>query len=182
MLADNGSFSFYGTVPGTSPQAVIAGECQIADLAKTDVTGELLWLKPAQTPATGLHKGGVDTVLTANGSEYKYNRVDNSNVGVQNGNISVRIGGGDLVSDISQGGTAKASVFARNGTSLWGSAASASASFAWNSGRADDGWVATLRLPGRTVKGRGYYMPKSNSVWGTFPGTTVGGYFQITQP
>ena len=45
-------------------------------------------------------------------------------------------------------------------------------------------FTAKLILPGTTkaVTGNGLYLPKSNSAWGYFPGTTIGGRIQLTVP
>ena len=32
------------------------------------------------------------------------------------------------------------------------------------------------------LNGAGIYLPKSNSAWGYFPGTTLGGRIELTQP
>ena len=43
---------------------------------------------------------------------------------------------------------------------------------------------ARVKIPARagSVGAVGVYLPKSNSAWGFFPGTTVGGRIQLTQP
>ena len=45
-------------------------------------------------------------------------------------------------------------------------------------------FTATVTVPTITkpVKGRGLYLPKSNSTWGFFPGTTIGGRIELTVP
>lgn len=164
-ICDNGSFTFYGMVPGTSPRAAVSGECTLANLLQTDVTGELLWVKPVQSPATGLHRTGVDTVLTANGSAFI------AGSALPNGAVSVHLEGGNLASEINLSGTV-----------VPGRVSATGASFTWNMNPKAPAWIkATLTLPSRTnpVIGGGLYLPKSNRVWGWFPGTTVGGYFEI---
>ncbi len=164
-MSDNGSFTFYGMVAGTNPRAAVSGECTMANLSQTDVTGELLWVKPVQSPATGLHRTGVDTVLTANGSAFI------AGSALPNGAVSVHLAGGNLGSEIN-----------RSGTVVPGKASATGASFTWILNPKSPGWIkATLTLPGRTnpVIGGGLYLPKSNRVWGWFPGTTVGGYFEL---
>jgi hypothetical protein len=44
--------------------------------------------------------------------------------------------------------------------------------------------VVNVKDPARSKKviGSGIYLPKTNSAWGYFPGATVGGRIQLTQP
>jgi hypothetical protein len=63
--------------------------------------------------------------------------------------------------------------------------AAASALKTWTGVSAKAGrFSATVAVPGITkpVKGRGLYLPKTNSAWGFFPGTTVGGSIELTVP
>src|SRR5690606_8129452 len=70
-LRDNGTFPIYSVVTKAKPPAFVGGELVTADLAQTDVSGELFWVKFPQLPKVkGLHLDGVNTVLTANGSVY----------------------------------------------------------------------------------------------------------------
>ena len=67
-LTDSRTAAIYAPIASTNPKGTIAGEFAFADLTSSDLTGELVWSKPAQKKATGINHGGVDTVVTMNGS------------------------------------------------------------------------------------------------------------------
>ena len=45
-------------------------------------------------------------------------------------------------------------------------------------------FTVRVKIPAKAalVDATGVYLPKSNSAWGYFPGTTVGGRIELTQP
>ena len=166
-LADNGTFSIYSPVSLTSPTAYVGGEFNFANLAATDVTGELAWIKPAQ-PAAGLHQSGVSTTLTANGCVFAP------------GVSALPAGAGTLT--ISGGNLASSNSSARTITA--GKPTVNALVPAWTAFPLKGTFTAKIKTPAnpRTVTGSGIYLPKSNSAWGFFPGTTLGGRILLTQP
>ncbi len=72
-VRDDGTIAFYAVVRGgVNPPEIVGGELVFADLTATDFTGELAWAKPVQRPGVrGLHLGGVNTILTVNGCQFK---------------------------------------------------------------------------------------------------------------
>ena len=166
-VADNGTMVLFSPVMQTTPGAYIAGELNLANLTKTDITGELAWLKPAQT-AAGMHQSGVNTVLVANGCIYT--------PGVSilpNGAGTLRISGGNLAAT----STTAALITAGKPktTPIMGK---------WVAEPTKGTFTPTVRTPARPTgtSGTGIYLPKSNSAWGYFPGVTLGGRIELTQP
>lgn len=162
-LSDNGTIAFYTTeTRGVLSSGVLGGELVKADLTQTDVTGELSWWKPEQGPGSkGLHRAGVDTFLTANGSLYT-------------GQIPLN-GPGDLTVGGSNFETAVvSSVTVTAGTPLQ----PLGAVLAWDNVRPKFGqFRVKVAVPGivKPVFGNGLYLPKANRAWGYFPGTLIGG-------
>ena len=164
-LADNDSFAIYSVIASTSPKAVLGGEATIAGLIATDVTGEIAWFKPPQT--SGLHRSGVDTVLTANGCEYT------NGMALPNGLATLTVAGGNFPTPIST------AIIAANGQP---SAASVLVP-RWIVNASAGTFVPQVKnAANRRVNGAGIYLPKSNRAWGYFPGTTVGGRIELTVP
>jgi hypothetical protein len=168
-LADNGSFVIYALAATTKPAAIVGGEFITANLTSTDVTGELAWVKGTQT--RGLHAAGVDTTLTANGCIYT--PADT----LPGGSVTVTVSGGNLAAPLSMNTTATAGVPVP-------SVAFPSWKVVSIRGVSTGTFSARVKNPAntRTVGATGVYLPKSNSAWGYFPGTTVGGRIQLTQP
>lgn len=165
VLADNDSFIVYSVIAGTTPKAIVAGEFSKANLARTDVTGELEWELPKQT--TGLHEGGLFTILTGNGSDYTLSAVLPAGPG------TLSIAGGDLAAD-STGAT----------TVTAGKPTLTSLLKAWTVNKTAGTFTASIKDPDRAkaVAGAGIYLPKTNQAWGFFPGTTVGGSISLLTP
>ena len=165
-VADNGTFVIYSSVARTAPLAFVAGEFNLADLTATDITGEIVWKKPLQT-AVGLHASGVDTILTANGCLFA------TGDALPTGGVHLTIAGGNLPADSTVATTATAGrvVLPTPGVSSW--AALSNGTF-----------TAKITHPLFTapIVAKGIYMPKSNTAWGVFSGTTVGGRIEMTQP
>ncbi len=167
QLADNGSFEFYGFSFSTSPRAFLAGEGMFANLAATDLTAELVWLKPTQTTLTGVHRSGVDTVLVANGCAWTLGDA------LPDGAGTLTIGGGNFAND-----STTANVVIAGNPSLSTLVPS------WRVNLLKGSFTAIIKDPARpkSVRGSGVYLPKSNSAWGYFPGTTLGGRIELKQP
>jgi len=164
-LADNGTLPIYASVSRTNPYAYIAGELNLANLARTDITGEFAWSKPAQALA-GPHQGGLETVLTANGSIFLPTDV------LPTGAVTLKLIGGNQAADRTISTTANAGVPVPTtpGVSFW-------------LVKPNGGFTTKVqRTPLIKVGGSGVYLPKSNSAWGYFPGTTLGGRIELTQP
>ncbi len=169
-LRDNGTIAFYSQeIDGTNPRGFFGGELVTANLTKTDVTGEIAWRKPAQqTGALGNHLGGVNTILTANGSLFT-GTIPLAGAG------TLRLSGGNLAATQTNAVTIAAGIPPVPTGSLraWTAAAPATGRFA-----------AKVLIPGSAspVNGNGIYLPKSNSAWGFFRGRTVGGRIELTVP
>lgn len=168
-IRDNGTIAFYSAKSGSKPPAVFGGELVTANLATSDVTGELFLFKLPQAPGTkGLHLGGLDTVLTATGSLYE--KVLNLA-----GPGTLTLTGGNLAATQSGPVTVTANIPAVPTGALVG----------WSGGKASTGtFKAKVTVPGiaKPVTGSGVYLPKSRTAWGFFPGTTVGGSIELTVP
>ena len=161
QLADNETFVLYSVVARTSPAALAAGELTIADLATTDVTGELAWSLPPQT--TGLHRAGLETTLTASGSLYT-----TGDSTAMNGAGTLNVTGGNLASSSTAVTITAGKPTLGPVVTLW-KATTSTGLFA----------VKVKNTPG---VGGGIYLPKSQTAWGYFHGTTVGGRIELTQP
>ena len=163
-LTDNNSYALYTLVVRTTPKAIVTGEFILADLSATDVTGELSWLKLRQP--SGIHASGVDTILTANGCIYA------AGMPLPNGPGTLSLTGGNLPADI------VAPVDMSGGKPTPNSASVPKWSINPNTGR----FVVRVKNPARTrqMNGFGIYLPKSNSAWGYFPGSTLGGLIHLT--
>ncbi len=167
LLADNGSIVFYGSPLRTQPAALVVGELTLGDLAATDVTGELAWVKPAQVLSTSLYGWGVNTVLTANGCIYSVGAP------LPNGASTLTLAGGSLATDISTETIATA-----------GKPTPTLSLPSWKVQAERGTFIAMVKYSARlsAVRGTGLYLPKSHSAWGYFPGTMVGGRIVLTQP
>ncbi len=165
-VSDNGSINFYGRQSGTSPAGFIGGELILADLAKTDFTGEIEWNKPAQ--ASGLHRGGVNTVLVANGCEAT------GGLGIPDGAAVLKVSGGNLPSLVVRNTTVLNGIVAPDYFTLTG----------WTPQQSGLTFRATLKQPdaARFTLGTGLYFPKSQTALGFFPGTTLGGKIELRVP
>lgn len=170
-VTDNGKFAFFAVDKKSKPAAYYGGELTFANLTTTDLTGELVWVKPGQLPTVkGLHLLGEDTVLKANGCLFT------GLVPLISGNGTLNLTGGNLAAD--QSNTV---VIAATGIP----AVPTGALTAWTGVKQKTGlFSAKVTVPGVTkpVSGKGLYLPKSNRAWGFFPGLTVGGSIELTVP
>ena len=171
-LRDNATFVFYtAVVKGPKPPAFIGGELSLADLTSTDVTGELKWNKlPQFAGVKGLHLDGVDATLFANGCRF------DGTATLPAGNGTLSLGGGNITVETNAVIVSTAGVPAP---------AVGSALKTWTGVNKKVGkFKATVAVPNivKPVKGSGLYLPKTNSAWGFFPGTAVGGRIQLTVP
>lgn len=170
VLTDDDAFAFYDVQKkGAEPPGVFGGVLALADLERTDVSGDLVWSKPAQAAgAKGTHLGGVDTTLTARGSRY---------AGVLPFTAGypyplLRLSGGNLAA------TESALVATVSGIPP----APTGALQGWTGVKADTGvFIAKVLVPGipKPVIARGVYLPKYERAWGYFPGTTEGGRIEL---
>lgn len=169
-LRDNNTVALYTQEnDGTDPNGFLGGELTLANLTKTDLTGEITWTKPRQRGgAIGNHLRGVDTILTANGSLHT-GTIPISGAG------TLTLSGGNLAATQTTPVTVSAGVPTAPSGSLrtWTTVSPASGRFA-----------AKVIVPGISpaVEGSGIYLPKSNSAWGFFPGKVVGGRIKLTVP
>lgn len=170
-IQDNGTIGFYTPVAkGAKPPAFIGGELVPANLAATDITGELAWAKlPQLAKVKGLHLDGVDTTLNVNGSLYS------GEVALPSGAGTLVLSGGNLSPNESNPVTLEDGA----PTVPVGSLVS------WTGVNQRVGkFSAKITVPGITkpVRGSGIYLPKSNRAWGFFPGTTAGGRIELVGP
>lgn len=171
LLNDNDSFTFFVVPSGIiNRRGVLGGTFTLADLPTTDLTGELSWSKPPQPSGTkGLHLGGLNTILTANGSLYT-GSIPLTGPG------AVTLSGGDLAAPEIDPVSVLSGIPSNTPTG---------SILAWASvNRAAGTFFVRVRLPGAvtTVIGQGVYLPKSRSAWGQFPGTTEGGRIEMVVP
>ena len=169
-LTDDNAFAFYDVQQeGTDPPGVFGGVLALADLERTDMSGDVVWSKPAQAAgAKGTHRGGVDTTLTALGSLY---------AGVVPLTLGypyplLRLSGGNLAATESTLVATIAGI----------PPAPTGALRAWTGVTAEKGvFIAKVMVPGRAkpVIGRGVYLSKYERAWGYFPGTTEGGRIEL---
>jgi len=169
-LRDDGSFVFFTNVTGAKPAALLGGQFQTANLPATDVTGELSYQKFVQlSTAKGTEKSGIDTYLTANGCLFDGNAL------LPAGNATLTLAGGNLgATEINP-----VTISTKGIPTLTGSLKS------WTGVAQKVGkFNVTVQIPGTTklVKGSGLYLPKNQTAWGYFPGTTKGGGIQVTVP
>ncbi len=162
-LADNGTCVIYNRVARTNPAAFIAGEINLANLINTDATGEFAWMKPAQV-LPGPHQSVVNTVLTANGCIFT------PGAALPSGAVTLHLSGGNLAANLT------IPTIATNGIP-----ANTTPSIAFWMVKPLTGTFTTkvYRAPSLRVGGSGVYLPKSNSAWGYFPGTTLGGRIEL---
>lgn len=170
-LREDNTIAVYSAVGrNVRPPSVVAGELVLADLATTDLTGEWSWRKPPQEAGVrGLHLGGVDTLLGVAGSRYD-GRLALTGPGV------LGIDGGDLLPRDELGENV-AVIGGRPNLPL-------GVLQSWVTVPKYGVFFAGLKIPDRpgVVRGRGLYLPKSNSAAGFFPGTTVGGRIVLSGP
>lgn len=170
-LRDNDTIALYAVPKGPKPPATVGGEVTLADLANTDVSGEIGWLKlPQLANVKGLHLSGVSTVLTANGS--LFTGLD----ALPTGNGTLRLFGGNLAAP-------EMNAVIVNAAGI--PAVPAGALKTWTGVKQKVGkFSATVTVPGITkpVKASGLYLPKINGAVGFFPGTTEGGRIVLTVP
>lgn len=170
MISDNGTLSFWGfSTRFVVPPALVAGEFVSADLPLTDVTGDIRWNKPPQDPgAKGLHLGGLNTLLTANGCAY-------SGLLPAMTTSTLRLSGGGLPAPEENTVAVTSAIPAVPTGALrnWGNVKQEVGQFR-----------AKVLAPGipKPVFGNGLYLPKSNSAWGFFPGLSVGGRIELQGP
>ena len=165
LVRDNGSFVLYRGIIGTNPRGVIGGEFIPADLAATDVTGELKWVLPPQ--ARGPHAVGLSTTLTANGCVY------NSAAPLPSGNAIMHLTGSGL-----------AAPFDIAATLAFGAPTKNPAIPFWITYPVRGVFLASLKTPAAPLGARssGIYLQKTNTAWGYVAGPIVGGRIEISLP
>ena len=165
-ISDNGSINFYGVQSSTSPKGWIGGEFILANLAKTDLTGELEWTKPEQL--SGLHRDGVNTLLAANGC------IATGTFGIPDGPALVTLSGGNFPTPVLVQSTVQNGKVPPILPTLSN----------WLTQSAAQTFLARIRQPAVTLPttSTGFYFPKSQTAVGFFPGTTLGGKLLLTQP
>ena len=162
-ISDIKSIAFYTAEnTGSNNRGFVGGELLKADLPLTDITGELVWMKPAQGAFSKYqYRSGVNTILQANGSIFRATNLT--------GRAILQLEGGNLNADESS------VVNANSGRpGLAGSLAG------WVL-RPGGTFVTRIRAPFShdPLIGGGVYLPKSQSAWGYFNGQTEGGRIQL---
>jgi hypothetical protein len=168
VISDNNRVSFYAPERSTTPTGFLGGEFVLADLATTDLTGEIAWNKPAQLRTSGMHLGGLETILTANGCAYTA-----PVLGLPDGPATLTLSGGDFPTLISTAVTLNSGLVTGPDPLV-----------RWAAKDKNGRFEISVRPPGetRTTRGSGVYLPKSVSAFGWFKGTTVGGRVELTTP
>ena len=165
MVRDNGSFVLYRTVIGTNPRGFIGGEFILANLASTDVTGELKWVLPPQ--ARGTHAAGLTTTLTANGCVF------NSLLGLPSGSATMHLTGGGLAAPFDIAASLAVGAPAKNPAIPF-----------WVTYPVKGVFLGSLKTPVAPLGARcsGIYLQKTNTAWGYVAGPIVGGRIEISLP
>lgn len=166
---DNAAIAFYSIVGlGVRPTGLVGGELTIANNAQTDISGELVWSKPAQgVGATGTELAGVDTTLTVNGSLF------DARVPIYSGFATVQLIGGNLAASESNVRLITSGIVPVPTGSIQ----------SWKTSTFYDGrFTFSVAVPGRSTlsSGGGVYLQKSKRAVGYFPGTTKGGRVVLT--
>jgi len=161
---DNSAIAFYAVVGrGVTPTGLVGGYLTIANNTQTDISGELVWSKPAQDVgrATGTELGGVDTTLTVNGS------IHDPRVPIYSGYATVVLAGGNLLATQTNTRLITSGVVPVPTGSIQ----------SWRTNVNDGTFTFTAAVPTLTrfAQGSGVYLQKSNRAVGYFPGTTSGG-------
>jgi hypothetical protein len=167
-VADNGSITLFGVQaqPGTSAPGYVGGELILANLATTDVTGELEWRKAPV--ASGMHRTGVNAVLTVNGSVF------NGAFGIPDGTASITFSGGDSPSPV----TFASTVVAGKVNPVLGMLVS------WKIHPVTKAFSIQFPDPAtrRLTVAYGIYLPKAGKAVGFFRGANVGGKVELATP
>ena len=165
-LSDNGSFSFYGRQASTAPFGYVGGELIFANLAKTDVTGELEWKRPAQS--LGIDRAAVNSIVVANGC------VANGTFGFPDGPATLTFSGGNYATPTAYAvNVSGAAVMPFLPTLRY-----------WTPVQSGQTFKVLFRQPGRTIDstGTGMYFQKSHTALGFFLGNAFGGKVELKQP
>lgn len=159
------------TIPifSSAGRGVAGGDLVLADLAASDLTGSWMWRKPPPRPGVqGLYLGGIDTLLDVTGCRYagEFHMDGGGTLGIDGGDLAPFVEQGDNVSVTSGRPNLHVGILE-----------------SWIAYRRQGIFLAGLKIPGRgSVRGRGVYLPKSQTAWGLFSGTTVGGRIVLSVP
>jgi hypothetical protein len=167
-LCDNETVSVYAheALPSHAPAAFLGGEFNFANLATTDITGELEWKKPAQS--AGMHRTAFNTVITINGC------ASNALPGIANGPVVVNCTGGNIAAPLSIASTISS-----------GRVAPVTGQIVdWQVNPVTNFFRIRFIQPvsRKLTVAYGVYLPKSENAFGFFNGTTVGGRVEISAP
>lgn len=171
VVTDHGKFAFFAVDKKSKPAATYGGEFTFANLTTTDLTGELVWVKPGQLPTVkGLHLLGENTTLIAIGCLY------DGLTPFAAGSRPLDLVGGNLAAN-------ETNTVAVAATGI--PAVPTGSLVAWTGVKQKFGkFSAKVTVPTLTkpVSGKGLYLPKAGIAWGFFPGTTVGGRIRLVLP
>ena len=165
-MADNGSITFYGRQAATTPFGYVGGEFIFADLAKTDLTGEMEWKRPPQF--SRMDRAAVNTIVVANGC------IANGTFGFPDGAATMTFSGGNYAAPavyaVTVGGGAVVPFLP---TLRFWTPIAISQTFKFR-----------FLQPGRTIDstGTGMYFQKSQTALGYFPGLLLSGKVELKQP
>lgn len=167
IVNDIDSIAFYNVEKiAVTSRGFVGGELLRADLERTDVTGELTWVKPPQIGGSRYtHRGGVKTLLQANGCLYRGIDLD--------GPSELQLSGGDL--------PAGQDWFV---DSFGGRPDPTGALIDWFPRPGPGTFSVRIRTPfsKHPVIGGGIYLPKIQRAWGYFgspTGGNVGGRIDV---
>ena len=163
-LSDNGSITFYGRQASTTPFGYVGGEFIFANLAKTDLTGELEWKRPGQS--LGVDRPAVNGIVVANGC------VADGTFGMPDGPATLTFSGGNYATPTAYAvNVSGAAVTPFLPTLRY-----------WTPVQTAQTFKVRFRQPGRTIEttGTGMYFQKSHTALGFFSGSTLGGKIELT--
>ncbi len=165
-MADNGSITFYGRQAATTPFGYVGGEFIFADLAKTDLTGEMEWKRPAQF--SRMDRAAVNTIVVANGC------IANGTFGIPDGAATMTFNGGNYAAPAAYAVTVGGGAVTPFLPTLR----------FWTPIATSQTFKFRFLQPGRTIDstGTGMYFEKSQTALGYFPGILLSGKVELKQP
>ncbi len=164
-LCDNGSINFYGRQASTVPFGYVGGELIFANLAKTDLTGELEWKRPAQS--MGVDRAAVNSIVVANGC------VSDGTLGFPDGPATLTFTGGNYATPWSYAVTVSGGAVTPFLPTLR----------FWTPVQTSQTFKVRFRQPSSPVDstGTGMYFQKSQTALGYFPGLLLSGKVELKQ-
>lgn len=157
QLADNNTFVLYRLIQKKSTGVVFGGECVLANLPLTDITGELLWA--VRSTKRGPQETDLNTVLAANGCLYTKTSA------LPSGSVTItatleELSSYSVTTNATDGIPERTEQFP-----------------VWRVNRNTGAFTATFKetAASKPLKVHGLYLPKSANAWGYIEGSGRGG-------